>query len=70
MSAKGFVEPIDELLKSFWFNEVKETRKQNKRISTRLTARQREAIEEKIAKREHENLSAFLRSAIEKAIEA
>ena len=38
------------------------------RISTRLTSRQREIIEEKIAAGEYESLSDFLRGAIERTL--
>ena len=38
---------------------------QNQRISTRLTAQQRETIEEKISAGEFRSLSEFLRTSIE-----
>lgn len=46
----------------------KNIRKQVRRISTRLSAEQREVIEEKIVKGEYKNLSEFLRTAIEEAV--
>jgi Arc/MetJ-type ribon-helix-helix transcriptional regulator len=49
---------------------VKKVKKQDSRISTRLTSTQRQSIEEKIANGEFEDLSGFLRFAIEKALAA
>lgn len=43
-------------------------KRQDNRISTRLTSQQRQIIEEKITKGEYENLSDFLRTAIEKLL--
>jgi Arc/MetJ-type ribon-helix-helix transcriptional regulator len=43
-------------------------KKQQDRISTRLTSQQRADIEEKIKNGEFENLSEFLRVAIEKTL--
>jgi Arc/MetJ-type ribon-helix-helix transcriptional regulator len=44
-------------------------KKNPKRISTRLTNKQRETIEKKISAGEYESLSDFLRAAIDIALE-
>lgn len=40
-------------------------KKQNQRISARLTSQQRQVIEERIANKRYKSLSKFLRVAIE-----
>jgi Arc/MetJ-type ribon-helix-helix transcriptional regulator len=44
-------------------------RKQNERISTRLTDHERQQIEQLVGKGEFKNLSNFLRCAIERLLE-
>jgi Arc/MetJ-type ribon-helix-helix transcriptional regulator len=44
-------------------------KKNPKRISTRLTNKQRETIEQKISAGEYESLSDFLRTSIDLALE-
>ncbi len=45
--------------------KVSKMEKQNQRISARLTSQQRQVIEERIANKRYENLSEFLRVAID-----
>jgi Arc/MetJ-type ribon-helix-helix transcriptional regulator len=47
----------------------KKVRKQNDRISTRLTDQERQQIEQLVGKGQFKNLSEFLRVAIERLLE-
>jgi Arc/MetJ-type ribon-helix-helix transcriptional regulator len=49
--------------------KVEKMKKQNDRISTRLTDQERQRIEQLVGKGQFKNLSAFLRCAIERLLE-
>ena len=67
MSARGYVQ---HRLKSFVeHGKVQKLKKQDKRISARLTAQERQRVEQLIAEGKFKNLTDFVRTAISRLLE-